>query len=387
MLKLSDIFTDHVDFDPAEGLDAFLKRVPARWVVYLMTDAGDAPVQLLCVKNLRASLKRRLGGDEAIGPTRRVNYRDLVRRVYWRRVDSAFETDWQYYEAARVIFPDTYTGMTGFRQAWWIHVNPEAEYPRYTKTNDPTGGTGTYLGPLEDKHVAGKLVQTIEGMFDLCRDYRILTQSPHAGPCAWRQMGKCVGPCDGSISMEAYRQLIAWSCQVLSDPRRAIQEQTARMKTAAAELAFESAAKIKAFVEQLEGLTKGSCRYFRPLSQFVYLNLQHGPVAGSVKLFLITPGQIRELPSLIAEPKRPIELLRELLDRAHEPVEPLDRTAAERISIATHHLFSPKTRGVLLHIDDVDDKSLAKAYRELMKQKQPEVAEEEEGVMKELQSM
>lgn len=383
---IPDILSEHTDFHPTADWEAFLKRVPARWVVYLMTDADDTPVQLLCVKNLRASLKRRLGSEETVGPSRRVVYRDLVRRIYWRRVDSAFETDWLYYEAARALFPDTYTAMTGFRQAWWIHVNPDDTHPRYTRTNDPTAPGGACLGPLEDKHVAARLVQAIEGMFDLCRDYRILTQSPTAGPCAWRQMGKCVGPCDGSISLEAYRQLIHYSLQLLADPGGAAEAHELRMRSAAAALAFESAAKIKTFAEQFDRLTKGPYRYFRPLRQFVYLSLQHGPVAGSVKLFLITPGQIRPLPSLIAEPTESVELLRDLLDRAHAPTDPLDRVAVERISLVTHHLFSARSRGVLLHIDDVTDRTLARAYRDVLKQKQP-ADSDDEGVMKELQSL
>ena len=59
----SEHFDHHADFDPATGLEPLLAAVPAKWVVYLFTDAADQPVQLLCVKNLRASLKRRLGGD------------------------------------------------------------------------------------------------------------------------------------------------------------------------------------------------------------------------------------------------------------------------------------------------------------------------------------
>src|SRR4051812_43360948 len=90
---LDAIFDHRLDFDPAGELDAFLKQAPAKWVVYLFTDADDQPIQLLCVKNLRASIKRRLGGDELIGPSRKVNYREVVRRIYWRRVDSAFEAD------------------------------------------------------------------------------------------------------------------------------------------------------------------------------------------------------------------------------------------------------------------------------------------------------
>src|SRR5580698_7770535 len=120
MPELASIFDHSAYFDPAGDFEAFLRSVPARWVVYLLADADDRPVQLLCVKNLRASLKRRLGGEETIGFSKRVNYRELVRRLYFRRVDSAFEADWIYYEAARLVFPQTYRGMVGFRPAWFI---------------------------------------------------------------------------------------------------------------------------------------------------------------------------------------------------------------------------------------------------------------------------
>src|SRR5437868_8323087 len=98
-------FDREIAFDPAASdFDAFLKEVPAKWVVYLMADEIGRPVQLLCVKNLRYSLKRRLGGeDEAVGLSRRVNYREIVRRVSWKRVDSSFEADFVYLEAALVL--------------------------------------------------------------------------------------------------------------------------------------------------------------------------------------------------------------------------------------------------------------------------------------------
>ena len=184
-----EIFTHHADFDPSQDFQAFLKSIPGKWAVYLMADADDKPVQLLCVKNLRYSLERRLGSGEVdAGPSRKVNYREIIRRVYWRRVDSSFEADAVYLEAAREIFPQTYRGMTGMRPAWFVHVNPETTYPRYVKTIDLTRERGFYFGPIEDKHAAQKLVHTMESLFDLCRDYSILIQSPRGGPCPWKQM-------------------------------------------------------------------------------------------------------------------------------------------------------------------------------------------------------
>ena len=388
MPDLLDIFDRVIDVDPNEPIDAMLKSLPAKWVVYLLADANDQPVQLLCVKNLRASIERRLGPAEMqVGPSRKVNYREIVRRIYWRRVDSGLETDAVYLEAARQIFPESYRGMVGFRPAWFVHVNPRTTYPRYTKTIDPTGKTGIYFGPVEDKHAAQKLVHTMESLFDLCRDYSILTQAP-TGPCPWKQMGKCVGPCDGSVSLDAYGELVAFSAAALAEPKQYIEDETRRMQEAAVDLQFETAAKIKERIEQVSQLTKGPNRYVRPLSDFRFLAFQRGPRANTAKVFLITPGQITELVALVAEPQKPAEVLRSALQLAHERTNaPLDDIGVERIGVVAHHLFTAKAaHGVFLRLTDIDEKSFARAFRDLQKQKLT-AESESEGVMKELQAL
>jgi excinuclease ABC subunit C len=382
------IFPHELAFDPAGDFEAFLKLAPAKWVVYLLADENDQPVQLLCVKNLRYSLKRRLGGLEMIGPTKKVDYRDLVRKVYWRRVDSAFEADLVYLEAARAIFPQTYRGMVGMRPAWFVHVNPQTTYPRYIKTTNLSGQTGTYFGPLEDKHSAQKLVHLMENLFDLCRDYSTFVQSP-GGPCPWKQMEKCLGPCDGSISLEAYGQVIAFSAQVLSDPLTYLEEETQRMNDAATELRFETAQKIKTRVEQVGQLGKGPYRHVRPLRDFCFLSLQRGPRAGTAKVFLVTPGKVDEVAGLIEEPAKSSDLLRWVLALAEERrQDPVDEIGIERVGVVAHQLFVAKNKqGVFVQIDHVEERALAKAYRELLNQKMAPEMEEGEGVTKELQAM
>jgi excinuclease UvrABC nuclease subunit len=388
-----DIFAHAAAFDPAGDFEAFLKSVPAKWVVYLMCSAEGRPVQLLCVKDLRASLERRLGlvnaEDLLAGPSRKVNYREIVREVVWRRVDSAFEADVVYLEAARRVFPQTYRGMLGPRPAWFVHVNPETNYPRYVKTIDPTAGTGRYFGPIEDKHAAQKLVHHMESLFDLCRDYSILTQSPKAGPCPWKQMGKCVGPCDGTIDLEAYRQLVAHSADVLADPKNEIQQQARRMQRASMELHFEIAQKIKAHIEQLSMLGKGSWRHVRPLERLAFVSLQRGPRAGTAKVFLITSdGEIEEIAGLIAEPSAAGDLLQQILLVAHAQRDRRpDDIGAERLGILSHHLFLPKAKqGVFIPLDQIDEKTLVKVFRDLRNQKSPELTPGE-GVTRELQAM
>jgi excinuclease UvrABC nuclease subunit len=382
-------FDRELTFDPAGDFEAFLRGIPAKWAVYLMADEAGRPVQLLCVKNLRYSVKRRLGVDEELAsPSRRVDYRGLVRRVLWRRVDSAFEADCIYLEFARTLFPQTYQGMVGFRPAWFVHVNPDSPFPRYTKTIDLGISAGVLMGPLEDKHFAGKLVEQAADWFDLCRYYHILVESPNGKACAYKEMGKCPAPCDGSVSMEQYRRLVDWSARSILDPAEIIRDQQNRMKAAAAEMRFETAGKIKAFIDSLGQLGKGAFRHVRRLSEFKFLSLQRGPREGTAKVFLITPGEVQEIACVPQQPTRPADILRLSLNLAaeHSPSF-VDSIGSERIGVVAHHLFLAKaTHGVFLPLDSVDEKSILRAYRDLLKQKGPEEVEAE-GVMKELQAM
>lgn len=390
-----DNFDHRADFDPSGDFETFLKKLPARWVVYLFVDAEHTPVQLLCVKNLRASIKRRLGGSEMIGPTRRVDYHKIVRGVYWRRVDSAFEADCTYLHAARQLFPKTYRGMVGFRPAWFVHVDPDAPFPRYVKTTDLSRTTGVTIGPLEDKHAAARLIELAEDAFDLCRYYNILVDSPNARACAYKEMGKCPAPCDGTISMESYRRLVELSVSALTDPADYVRDQQRRMQQASDELRFESAGKIKAYVDVLGQFGKGPFRHARKLSDFVYLSIQRGPAARNAKVFLITPGLIEPIASLVDEPLHPADVLRiafELANRCDNSGG-VDEIATERIGVVANHLFSSKqSHGVFLPLDQADESAVQRAYRDLQKQKAADDApgvddSDAEGVLKEFGAM
>jgi excinuclease UvrABC nuclease subunit len=389
MSGVQSILDRELTFDPAGNFDAFLKTAPAKWVVYLLADDQGAPVQLLCVKNLRYSLRRRLGGEEEVGPSRRVDYRQIIRKIFYKRVDSAFAADWVYYEAARVCFPATYQGMVGFRPAWFVHVDPAAMFPRFVKTTDLSPRPGTLIGPVEDKHAAQSLIALAEDSFDLCRYYNVLTEAPGGKACAYKEMGKCAAPCDGSSTMDDYRLAISRAAAAVVDPIVEIERDTRRMKQAASELKFELAGKIKAHADGLSKLGKGPFRHARPLGDFRYVSLQRGPSRGDVNVVLITPGRIEVVLCLIDAPDRPADILRCILSTAGAtPPDLSDTTGAERIGIVSHHLFSAKsTHGAFLPVASLDERSFLRAYRDVLKQKLADESDDDEGVMKELQAI
>lgn len=383
---------------PDPQLTQFLRQLPPRWAVYLMADGSGRPVQLLCVKNLRQSLKRRLSPSTADAPLdKRVNYRDLVRQVYWRRVDSHFEADLVYLHAARSIFPHDHHKLLTTRPVWFLHVDPDAEFPRFQKTQEMeelSTAPGLLLGPIEEKGQAARLVERVESAFDLCRYHQILTQAPLGRACSYKDMGRCPAPCDGSISMQQYRRMVELAVRVLVDPDDATREHQARMRQAAAELRFELAGKIKSYVDELSELRKGGYRHVRPFTDFRFVALQHGPTEGSAKVFLITQGTITEEAALLCEPESSSDLLRLLLEKAEGRSIEREPGGEERVRVVAQHLLSPRPpqqggSGVFIPLAELEERSLAKAYRELMKQTEStdrnvsETESTDEGVLRE----
>ena len=160
------------------------------------------------------------------------------------------------------------------------------------------------------------------------------------------------------------------------------------MAAAAAELRFETAGTIKLYVEQLKQLGKGPLRHVRRLEDFAFVTLQRGPRAGTAKVFLVTAGAVEEVLGVVGSTVHPGQVLRAALEGAAErpPRASLDPVEAERLGVAAHHLFSGKAGGAFLRLETLDEKAIAKAFRELQKQPEPQPVEGE-GVIKELQSL
>ena len=365
--------------DPQVPIDDATRALPARWAVYLMLDAERNPVQLLCVKNLRASVRRRLGESAPdAGPSRRIDYRGLVRYVRWRRVDSRLMNDLTYLDVARVVYPTRWQTIVNTRPAWWLHIDAEAQFPRWKITDDPTLPTGQLFGPIAEKGLAQKVVERIEDLFDLCRYHNVLQQSPRGAPCAYKDMGRCPAPCDGSVSMQQYRQLIDWSIATIADPTIEIDDHSERMRQAAGELRFETASKIKQFIDGLKSLRTADARFIAPLDCFGGYALAAGPVKNAARLLHIDLAGVHEMLGVL---QNPTDL--NLSNIALPPKSPID---ALRLAIIAHHQMRPGDDVTFIERDQLSPRTLSTAYKHLT-QKQTStpstIANDDEGVLRE----
>ncbi len=264
---------------PRPAGEDFFAKIPAKWAVCLFCDPQHQPLQLVCVKNLRAYLLGRLGPHPTATPApagKRVDLRTLAGYIHYQRVHSEPEAQWLYLQCIRAVFPDRWRSMLPARQAWWVRIDPQADIPRFERTENPSG-PGVCLGPLADRAAAGKLIDLLQDAFDLCRYETILAQAPNGAACAYKQMGRCAAPCDGSQALEDYRAKVAQAVQAALHPHPLIERLAREMAAAAGQLRFEQAAALKQRLVRLNSLAEGPLSGLRESHNFCGLLLTPGP--------------------------------------------------------------------------------------------------------------
>lgn len=335
-----------------------LAAIPAKRGVALLLAEGSQPIVLLPAADLRSRVKLRLEEPLADQRKKTADLREITREIRWTLACSHFETDLLYLQAAHALWPRTFTSLLAWKPPWFVHVEPAEEFPRFQKTRKDFSLPGRLLGPFPSGHAADRFIETIQDAFDLCRDYRCLRQAPHGQPCAYGQMGKCLSPCDGHVSMEHYRELIGQAADFAGGNRQGYLDQLRQeMKQAAAALQFERAGALKARLGRLDELNHADYAYLGPLDDFRFILVQRGPGRRKARIFLADRGLVQPAGDLDYPLQRPqIEALLKKMAKlaAHRDPQRIEGDlAAWRMGLLAHYLFtSPDRRGVVLRWSD-----------------------------------
>ena len=301
-----ELFENEMAFPPPasseEGADAdappLTDRIfPGGGGVYLLTDAADRVVLLSAAADLRRALRGRLLEPaaetvEEHRSRRRADLSEVVRRIRWRTAHSMFELNLAYLKIARRLLPDSYKENLAFGPCWFVHVDPDERIPRFA-VRKTLRGTGVEFGPLCTQSDASRLVQILEDAFDLCRYIHILEQVPHGQACAYFDMGRCPAPCDGSIPLSQYREMIrAALAFALGDRQPLYDAVETQMHEASTALAFEKAGLIKQRLERAQAIEHEAFRWVRRVEDFRFLVVQRGGGRSKVKTFFVSGGEI-----------------------------------------------------------------------------------------------
>lgn len=369
-MPFDTLFDDVVSLPPPsqgeapEGGPPLRKLLPAGGGVYLLTDAADRIIQLASAASFRRTLAARLadraseqGDATTASASRRADLRAVARKVWLASAFSAFETNWRYWRIARALYPKRYLKMLGFGPAWFVRADVDQPAPDLvaSKIIGPPGELT--LGPLPRRRDAERLIAALQDAFDLCRYHAILQQAPSGQPCAYRDMGKCPAPCDGSIPMDEYRAMLRQAVQFACGDRRATLERwDEQMRAAAGRMDYERAASFKQRIDRTRTLDQPAFAQMRDLRDLDYLVVQRGSRPTRVRPFfvrrgIVRPGRETRLKDLPAHTE---DWLREVRNDAGEPLAPAAQKEAvlqevsEQIWLVSHFLFKKDAPGLFL---------------------------------------
>jgi len=291
-----------IDLTPGQAFD--MRSMPPTGGVYVLADATRRPILLSMGENLRRVVGHRLRQRPEAEPTKRADLAQVARHVFYRLTHNRFETAWAHWLAARRLFSGVYRKQLGFGPAWMLRLEVDAAAPRW-RVVKRYEGAGRYAGPFARRSDAEALLQILEDAFDLCRYYDILQQAPRGEACAYYEMGKCPAPCDGTISMDAYRAILneSWAfARGRRGPRLAALE--ADMRSAADALAFERAAAIRQTLDRAAGAAiQPAFRHVTELSTGGWIIIlpsgprRRDPVRRRLSSFILRGGRLKHGPA------------------------------------------------------------------------------------------
>lgn len=127
----------------------------------------------------------------------------------------------------------------------FIRVNQHADFPRARLHRGKRGSVDRYFGPYPSAGSARHVLNVMERVFQLrnCSDsfFRNRTR-----PCLQHQIGRCTAPCVGLVSRAQYAQQVTQAMAFLEGRDSGLVDAlTADMESAAAQLDFETAARLR----------------------------------------------------------------------------------------------------------------------------------------------
>ncbi len=132
----------------------------------------------------------------------------------------------------------------------------DGEYPHILVTRERSGDRGRYYGPYQSTGSAYDALEVIKRIFTLPTCKRSFPRDVgRERPCIYRDMGRCIAPCAGGVSVESYRELVRSAERVLAgNIQSTVAELTDKMNEASENLEFERAIDLRDKIAALKKL-------------------------------------------------------------------------------------------------------------------------------------
>jgi excinuclease ABC subunit C len=239
-----------------DELDRKLRQLPGRPGVYFLKDADGEILYIGKANSLRARVRSHFAVDAATS----LKNREMLRRVAdLDTIVVGSEAEALLLEANLIKEhrPRFNIQLRDDKRYPYIKVTLQESFPRVYVTRRLDNDGARYFGPYTEVGAMRQALEVVKRLYTVrsCR-YDLPTDAP-ARPCLDYHIGKCLAPCVGLQSREAYRTMIDEILDVLGGRTRQVRQRVTRdMQRASSTMDFERAATLRDMLAGIESLER-----------------------------------------------------------------------------------------------------------------------------------
>lgn len=241
---------------PRESIEQKLSTLPTRPGVYFFKDAAGEILYIGKAKSLRL----RVRGHFAVDAATSLKNREMLRRV--ADVDTIVvgsEAEALLLEANLIKEhrPRFNIQLRDDKRYPYIKVTLQESFPRVYVTRRLDNDGARYFGPYTEVGAMRQALEVVKRLYTVrsCR-YDLPDDAP-ARPCLDYHIGRCLAPCVGLQTREAYGVMVDEILEVLGGRTRHVRDRVTRdMDRAAESLDFERAATLRDVLAGLDSLER-----------------------------------------------------------------------------------------------------------------------------------
>ncbi len=176
----------------------------------------------------------------------------------------------------------------------FIKITMNEDFPRVFITRRVIRDGAKYFGPYCSTVSLKELISLINDVFSLRQCKKLIIENEKKErTCLYHQLGKCSAPCNGSISKEEYRNKINDVISFLNGKyEHALSITNKKMKDAANELDFESAAKWRNAIESISVISEKQKIVSHEASDCDAIAMYCDNGSACIEIFFIRSGKI-----------------------------------------------------------------------------------------------
>ena len=295
---------DTVHYRPKPG------EIPTQPGVYRFRDETGRVLYVGKANSLRA----RLSNYFAPLPSLHERTRRMVLSadaVEWTVVGSEFEALQLEYTWIKEFDPPFNVKFRDDKSYPYLAITLGEPVPRVFVTRNHKLAGARYFGPYTKVWAIRETVDQMLKAFPMrsCTDTTYKRAEQTGRPCLLGDIGKCVAPCVGRVSKEEHKSVaLDFASFMGGNDSRYLAELTAKMKRAAAEQDYESAARFRDQLGALEAALSKSTIVLQDDVDVDIFGIAHDELAAAVQQFIVRGGRIRGVRGWVVDKELDLDL-------------------------------------------------------------------------------